>query len=179
MATETMMHEEMVRIGAKIREFRRRKGVTIHEMAATLKLSPTHLSRIEMGKRMISAEDIYDISKYLELPIEEIVIKKSELSMTESKEEMEDERLKERVRVVEQINEIGVKVSRARIQKENSQREIAQMFGMTNSEIARIEAGKALIPSKHIYDFSNYFGIPMEELVVKASALEIERILKE
>jgi transcriptional regulator with XRE-family HTH domain len=65
-------HEVSKKIGKKIREIRKSKGMTIEKLAIDAGIEYTQLSRIELGKINTSVYHIYIISTTLSTPVPEI-----------------------------------------------------------------------------------------------------------
>lgn len=69
-----MEHEEKKAneyIGNKVREHKERKGLSTRELSKRLGISHSYLSRMENGKRVISAKRLEEISSILDVPIQE------------------------------------------------------------------------------------------------------------
>jgi transcriptional regulator with XRE-family HTH domain len=66
-------------VGGNIRHFRRQKGLTQEKLAATAKLTPQYIGRLERGKENVSIESLYRISKILKVPLHQLVTLDSHL----------------------------------------------------------------------------------------------------
>lgn len=66
--------EELVcMIGSKIREVRKRKGLTIEQLAFDAEIEGKQLRRIELGQINTSIFQIYNISFTLNVPMRDII----------------------------------------------------------------------------------------------------------
>jgi transcriptional regulator with XRE-family HTH domain len=67
--------EELVsRIGGKIREIRKEKGLSIEKLALKAEIETKQLRRIELGEINTSVYQIYNLSHTLEVQMHEIFI---------------------------------------------------------------------------------------------------------
>lgn len=60
-------------IGIRIRELRKKKGLTQQQMAERLHLSDVHYGRIERGERYICLEQLESIARELEASVTELL----------------------------------------------------------------------------------------------------------
>jgi transcriptional regulator with XRE-family HTH domain len=65
--------ELKVGFGEKVRQLRKKKGLTQEELAALSDLHPTYISGIERGKRNVSLENIQKLAKALGISLSELV----------------------------------------------------------------------------------------------------------
>ncbi|MBW3466612.1 helix-turn-helix transcriptional regulator [Arthrospiribacter ruber] len=69
------MEEEIenfkIHLGGKIKKFRKKKGLTQPQLGALINKDYQDVSRVENGKVIPSAYYIWQVSKALEIPIEE------------------------------------------------------------------------------------------------------------
>ena len=61
------MSEQLKALGDRIREARKDKGLTQLELAEKVKISPTYLSEIELGKTNFGVETLVRISEELQI----------------------------------------------------------------------------------------------------------------
>jgi transcriptional regulator with XRE-family HTH domain len=59
--------DELIEFGAKVKEFRLRKGLSQERLAEDCNLDRTYVSGVERGKRNISLKNIYKISRALQI----------------------------------------------------------------------------------------------------------------
>lgn len=60
---------DLVKLGARIRDFRKQKGISQADMAAELDISITAFSKIERGITNLSISRLEDIATILNIPI--------------------------------------------------------------------------------------------------------------
>ena len=61
------MSEQLKALGERIRETRKEKGLTQLELAEKVKISPTYMSEIELGKSNFGVETLIRISEELQV----------------------------------------------------------------------------------------------------------------
>ena len=59
-------------VGARIREERLKKGLTLENLAHDAEMDYSQLNRIELGKINTSIYQIYHISRFLEIPVPDL-----------------------------------------------------------------------------------------------------------
>ena len=52
-------------LGQRVKHLRREKNLTLEQMSSTLNISIDHLSRIELGKRGVSIDLLFDIAELM------------------------------------------------------------------------------------------------------------------
>lgn len=62
-----------LRIGQRVRELRRRKGVTTYELAARSGIARPNISRIEKGKHAPGVETLERLARALDVPLAELL----------------------------------------------------------------------------------------------------------
>lgn len=67
------MEQMKIRMGNRIRELRKEKGISQVGLARALKMSASYLSMVESGKRMPSVELLILISEYLGVSVNELL----------------------------------------------------------------------------------------------------------
>src|SRR3546814_19218663 len=67
------MSEELRQVGARLRDVRRERGLTLDELASRSGMSMSTLSRLESGKRQASLEMLLLLTRQLGLRIADIV----------------------------------------------------------------------------------------------------------
>lgn len=72
------MEEMKVRMGNRIRELRKEKGISQAGLARVLKMSASYLAMIEGGKRIPSVELLLMIAKKLDVSVDELLYGKKE-----------------------------------------------------------------------------------------------------
>jgi transcriptional regulator with XRE-family HTH domain len=67
--------EELVnKVGLKIREIRKKKGLTIEKLANDAEIESKQLRRIELGQINTSLYQIYNLTHTLDIPMQEVFI---------------------------------------------------------------------------------------------------------
>jgi transcriptional regulator with XRE-family HTH domain len=64
--------EFVLKVGSKIRELRREKGLSIEKLANNAEIERKQLSRIELGEINTSIYQVYNITHTLEVSINEV-----------------------------------------------------------------------------------------------------------
>jgi len=64
--------EFVLKVGSKIRELRKEKGLSIEKLANNAEIERKQLSRIELGEINTSIYQVYNITHTLEVPINEV-----------------------------------------------------------------------------------------------------------
>ena len=72
------MEEMKIRMGNRIRELRKEKGISQAGLARVLKMSASYLAMIEGGKRIPSVELLLMIAKKLDVSVDELLYGKKE-----------------------------------------------------------------------------------------------------
>jgi|TARA_Y100000310_G_scaffold260896_1_gene270025 transcriptional regulator with XRE-family HTH domain len=62
----------LIHMGATIRYYRNIQGIQQRHLAKRLNHSPAWLSLVESGKRTMSVMDLYEVSKILKMPMEDV-----------------------------------------------------------------------------------------------------------
>jgi transcriptional regulator with XRE-family HTH domain len=72
-------HQNLVKIGKKIREIRQMKGYSQEDFAAQAQLGRTYMGRIERGEQNMSIQTLIQIALILKVEIKELIPSLSEL----------------------------------------------------------------------------------------------------
>jgi len=67
------------RIGEKLRVLRNRRGLTMRQLADALQTSDAQISRVENGQRKPSADLVFRISRFFDVPIDRLMLDELEL----------------------------------------------------------------------------------------------------
>ena len=81
-----------LKIGPKIKAFRRQAGLQANKLASKLKISPSYLTLIEGGKRKIDGELLLKICEELKINISDLT-NKSDINMFNTISELLDDKL--------------------------------------------------------------------------------------
>lgn len=73
MATSPEITSVLAEVGARLRQVRTRRGVTLTDLAATTGISKSTLSRLESGQRKPSLELLLPIAQAHRIPLDELV----------------------------------------------------------------------------------------------------------
>lgn len=65
--------EELQRLGDRLRDIRRRRGLTLKEVGAATGISASTLSRLESGQRRATLELLLPLSRHYQLPLDDLV----------------------------------------------------------------------------------------------------------
>ncbi|MFT3716245.1 MAG: XRE family transcriptional regulator [Gordonia sp. (in: high G+C Gram-positive bacteria)] len=68
-----MVHEDLTRVGARLRDLRRQRGWTLDELSGRAGMSASTLSRLESGKRHATLELLLPLSRQLGVGLDDLV----------------------------------------------------------------------------------------------------------
>ena len=155
-----------VKIGPKIKSFRRQLGLQANKLAEQLGISPSYLNLIESGKRKIDGDLLLKVCEELKIELSDLT-NKSDLNLVNDISELLDDRLFEDLDIlgpeVKDLVNTNPKIARALIklgdnykQKDN---EIINKVETLSGKI--IDSRKTSFPGEVISDFlqdkQNYF----------------------
>lgn len=86
-------------IGKRISILRKRKGLSQEELASKINISRSALTQIELGKRSLSAIELYNVSIQLGFSIDEFLAGKSELNSIDLEDFETEETIETRISV--------------------------------------------------------------------------------
>lgn len=66
--------ELVIKVGEKIREIRKDKGLTIEELSSDAEIESRQLRRIELGQINTSLYQIYKLTHSLDIPLQQVFI---------------------------------------------------------------------------------------------------------
>ena len=81
-----------LKIGPKIKGFRRQLGIQANKLAEKLNISPSYLTLIEGGKRKIDADLLLKICQELKIEVSDLAVK-SDLNLANNISELLDDKL--------------------------------------------------------------------------------------
>ena len=67
------MHFDQSAFGQRIKYLRRKKNLTLEQMSSALNIGIDHLSRIELGKRGVSIDLLFDMADLLNVSVDFLV----------------------------------------------------------------------------------------------------------
>ncbi len=155
-----------LKIGPKIKAFRRQLGLQANKLAEQLGISPTYLNLIEGGKRKIDGELLIKISKELRVELSDLT-SKSDINLENNISELLDDQLFEDLDIlgpeVKDLVNTNPKIARALIKLgdnfKQKDHEIVNKVENISGKI--IDSRKASFPGEVISDFlqenKNYF----------------------
>ena len=76
--SEDIREIEPVKIGQRIQEARRQKGIKTLDMAALLDISKNQLSRIECGECLCTTKILHKVAQYLEVSVDYLLYGRKE-----------------------------------------------------------------------------------------------------
>ena len=155
-----------LKIGPKIKAFRRQLGLQANKFAEQIGISPTYLNLIEGGKRNIDGELLIKISKELRVELSDLT-SKSDINLENNISELLDDQLFEDLDIlgpeVKDLVNTNPKIARALIKLgdnfKQKDHEIVNKVENISGKI--IDSRKAAFPGEVISDFlqenKNYF----------------------
>ncbi len=155
-----------LKIGPKIKAFRRQLGLQANRFAEQLNISPTYLNLIEGGKRKIDGDLLIKISKELRVELSDLT-SKSDINLENNISELLDDQLFEDLDIlgpeVKDLVSTNPKIARALIKLgdnfKQKDHEIVNKVENISGKI--IDSRKASFPGEVISDFlqenKNYF----------------------
>lgn len=84
--TSEPLSEPLLRqaLGATLREFRSREGMTLRELAAKALVSPGYLSEIERGRKEVSSELLASICHALHSSVASVIVETASMMMLDA-----------------------------------------------------------------------------------------------
>ncbi len=155
-----------LKIGPKIKAFRRQLGLQANKFAEQIGISPTYLNLIEGGKRNIDGELLIKISKELRVELSDLT-SKSDINLENNISELLDDELFEDLDIlgpeVKDLVSTNPKIARALIKLGDNfkQKDHEIVSKVENISGKIIDSRKAAFPGEVISDFlqenKNYF----------------------
>ena len=135
-------------LGDKIRALREEKGVSLEEASQKLGLSLSYLSEVERGKRTPSLQSIYSICRYFNIPVSLLISTPAKMRV------------------------IGQKIKLNREYKGLTQKQLANMSGLSAGLIAQLEAAKVQPSLKTIESLAGAMGVSVCYLILEQEDVE-------
>ena len=155
-----------LKIGPKIKAFRRQLGIQANKLAEQLKISPSYLNLIEGGKRRIDGDLLLKICQELKIELSDLT-SKSDLNLANNISELLDDKLFEDLDIlgpeVQDLVNTNPKIARALIKLGDNfkQKDHEIINKVENLSGKIIDSRKASFPGEVISDFlqenKNYF----------------------
>ena len=164
-----------LKLGPKIKAFRRQMGIQANKLAIQLNISPSYLTLIEGGKRKIDADLLLKICQELKIDISDLT-KKSDLNLVNNISELLDDKLFEDLDIlgpeVQDLVNTNPKIARALIKLgdnfKKKDHELVNKIEKLSGKI--VDNRKNSFPGEVISDFlqenKNYFS-KLEEFADK------------
>ncbi len=155
-----------LKIGPKIKGFRRQLGIQGNKLAEKLNISPSYLTLIEGGKRKIDADLLLKICQELKIEVSDLAIK-SDLNLANNISELLDDKLFEDLDIlgpeVKDLANTNPKIGRALIRLgdilKKKDHELVNKIEKLSGKI--VDSRKSSFPGEVISDFlqenKNYF----------------------
>ena len=155
-----------LKIGPKIKGFRRQLGIQANKLAEKLNISPSYLTLIEGGKRKIDADLLLKICQELKIEVSDLAIK-SDLNLANNISELLDDKLFEDLDIlgpeVKDLANTNPKIGRALIRLgdilKKKDHELVNKIEKLSGKI--VDSRKSSFPGEVISDFlqenKNYF----------------------
>tara|TARA_B100000902_G_scaffold39775_1_gene47320 strand:+ start:53 stop:1747 length:1695 start_codon:yes stop_codon:yes gene_type:complete len=160
------LHKSDLKIGPKIKAFRRQLGLQANKFAEQINISPSYLNLIESGKRKIDGDLLIKISKELRVELSDLT-SKSDINLENDISELLDDQLFEDLDIlgpeVKDLVNTNPKIARALIKLgdnfKQKDHEIVNKVENISGKI--IDSRKTSFPGEVISDFlqenKNYF----------------------
>ena len=155
-----------LKIGPKIKAFRRQLGIQANKLAEQLKISPSYLNLIEGGKRRIDGDLLLKVCQELKIELSDLT-SKSDLNLANNISELLDDQLFEDLDIlgpeVQDLVSTNPKIARALIKLgDNFKQKDHEMINKVENLSGKIiDSRKASFPGEVISDFlqenKNYF----------------------
>jgi len=155
-----------LKIGPKIKGFRRQLGIQANKLAEKLNISPSYLTLIEGGKRKIDADLLLKICQELKIEVSDLAIK-SDLNLVNNISELLDDKLFDDLDIlgpeVKDLANTNPKIGRALIRLgdilKKKDHELVNKIEKLSGKI--VDSRKSSFPGEVISDFlqenKNYF----------------------
>jgi len=160
------MSQINLKIGPKIKGFRRQLGIQANKLAEKLNISPSYLTLIEGGKRKIDADLLLKICQELKIEVSDLAIK-SDLNLANNISELLDDKLFDDLDIlgpeVKDLANTNPKIGRALIRLgdilKKKDHELVNKIEKLSGKI--VDSRKSSFPGEVISDFlqenKNYF----------------------
>ena len=155
-----------LKIGPKIKAFRRQLGIQANKLAEQLNISPSYLNLIEGGKRKIDGDLLLKVCQELKIELSDLT-SKSDLNLANNISELLDDKLFEDLDIlgpeVQDLVNTNPKIARALIKLgDNFKQKDHEMINKVENLSGKIiDSRKASFPGEVISDFlqenKNYF----------------------
>ena len=160
------MSQSNLKIGPKIKAFRRQLGIQANKLAEQLKISPSYLALIEGGKRKIDGDLLLKVCEELKIGLSDLTTK-SDLNLANDISELLDDKLFENLDIlgpeIKDLVNTNPKIAKALIKLGDNykQKDHDLVNKVENLSGKMIDSRKASFPGEVVSDFlqenKNYF----------------------
>ena len=157
-----------LKIGPKIKAFRRQLGIQANKLSAQLNISPSYLTLIEGGKRRIDGDLLLKVCQELKIELSDLTTK-DDINLTNNISELLDDKLFEDLDIlgpeIKDLVNTNPKIARALIKLgDNFKQKDHELINKVESLSGKmIDSRKASFPGEVVSDFlqenKNYFDI--------------------
>ena len=155
-----------LKIGPKIKAFRRQLGIQANKLSAQLNISPSYLTLIEGGKRKIDGDLLLKVCQELKIELSDLTTK-DDINLTNNISELLDDKLFEDLDIlgpeIKDLVNTNPKIARALIKLgDNFKQKDHELINKVESLSGKmIDSRKASFPGEVVSDFlqenKNYF----------------------
>ena len=160
------MSQSNLKIGPKIKAFRRQLGIQANKLAEQINISPSYLALIEGGKRKIDGDLLLKVCEELKIGLSDLTTK-SDLNLANDISELLDDKLFENLDIlgpeIKDLVNTNPKIARALIKLGDNykQKDHELVNKVENLSGKMIDSRKASFPGEVVSDFlqenKNYF----------------------
>ena len=160
------MSQVDLKIGPKIKAFRRQLGIQANKLSAQLNISPSYLTLIEGGKRKIDGDLLLKVCQELKIELSDLTTK-DDINLTNNISELLDDKLFEDLDIlgpeIKDLVNTNPKIARALIKLgDNFKQKDHELINKVESLSGKmIDSRKASFPGEVVSDFlqenKNYF----------------------
>ena len=160
------MSQVDLKIGPKIKAFRRQLGIQANKLSAQLNISPSYLTLIEGGKRRIDGDLLLKVCQELKIELSDLTTK-DDINLTNNISELLDDKLFEDLDIlgpeIKDLVNTNPKIARALIKLgDNFKQKDHELINKVESLSGKmIDSRKASFPGEVVSDFlqenKNYF----------------------
>ena len=160
------MSQSNLKIGPKIKAFRRQLGIQANKLAEQINISPSYLALIEGGKRKIDGDLLLKVCEELKIGLSDLTTK-SDLNLANDISELLDDKLFENLDIlgpeIKDLVNTNPKIARALIKLGDNykQKDHELINKVENLSGKMIDSRKASFPGEVVSDFlqenKNYF----------------------
>lgn len=156
------INKDYENFGNKIRELRLSRNLTQAELSRLIGISKSSVVNYETGTRKIPLTLIRKFADFFNVSLDDLLGITEELESTVLETENHKDVYKN----------FGLKIKQLRRENNITQTELAKALGITQSTVVAIEKGLRKIPIDLLTAFSDFFKIPVDDLIGATSKEE-------